>query len=654
MKKSNLTIRAVTDFKLSTLREEDKSVEFVLSTENPAKVADFERWEIIDEVLIASGVQIPENGKIPLQDSHSRETVLDNLGHVEDIRVENNQVIGRLYFDKNDEKAVKAFNKVRDGHIDSGSVGYNVTEKQRVAKDEKFNFNGKEFIGPLQISTKWALKEYSLVAVGADPFAKARSDENIIKEKNIMPVENQVVPENNVLIEAQKRAEDLEKKALESLKIAERKMIDASIIELCARHGLQGESKKLIEAGASFEDAQRTVIEALAAKTERTVVPSTATIAMGETDGEKKRNEVTEGLMLRGFGDLGERKNNYAGKTLLEIGAECLERQGVNTRNMSRAELARKIIMNARTAVATDMTTASFSNITENAVNKAMMKGFNAQAHVWNSICSIGSVPDFKAASRVGLSENADLPLKLEGAEYRESKFSDRKESGTVATYADKTTLTEEALINDDIGVLMTIPFRKGAAAMRVPETLLFAKINTPPTLNATSKAWFDTTNATNNDMNQADGLNATNLADAIAQMKQVQAPIHSSESITDYLDIMPRVLLVHPDYEMTARILTGSAALPQSSMSSGVLNPLSEANLITKASARLTSSTSFYLFSDPQLYPVAEMLFLNGRVAPESFLDESTNIDGMTFRIRMRCGIIILEWRTALRFRKA
>jgi len=665
----NFFVRSDLKFKLSTLREEDKSVEFVLTTEFPAKVMDWERWEIVNEVLVASGVEIPSSGKIPLQDSHARDTIEANLGSVREIRVEGDQVIGRLFFDMKDEKAVKAFEKVKAGHIDSGSVGYNVTEKTRLLENETTDFNGKTYKGPLQLSKKWQLKEYSLVAIGADPYAKARS-ENISKEKinmepKVQPVVDPVVapPVGN---EAQKRAEELEKKAQETLKLAERKLVDANITELCARYGLQDKTKVLIEKSASFEDAQKVVIEALAGSSEKTAISSTR-MEMGATEGEKLRDQITEGLTMRGFGNFDpkemgnfqveQKRNPYAMKSLIEIGAEMLEKNGFSVRHLSQSEIAQVLLRKRsfhRNAVATDMTTASFSNLTENVMNKAVIGGFGAQQHVWPFLCNIGSTRDFKAASRAGLTENGDLPLKKEGAEYRESKFSDRKESGSVGTYADKTTLTEEAMINDDLSALTTIPFRKGAAAARVPETLLFAAINTPPTLNATSVAWMSTSNTNDNDLHHADGLNSSNLSDAIAAMKKCQAPVHSDETITDYLDITPQVLLTHTDYEMTAKILLQSQALPQTSMSSGVYNPLFDSNIMPKASPRLTTTTSFYLFANPRIYPVAEMLFLNGRIAPEAFLDESTNIDGMTFRVRIRVGLIILEWRTALRFRKA
>jgi len=673
-----ITRRSIVRFKPETIRDSDFSVEFVLSNEKPVRVWSWERWEVINETLISSGFSLREgsNGQIPLQDSHDTSTIVSNLGAVREIRSvtedDGNKIVGRLFFDVSDDIGKRAFEKVKNGFIDSGSIGYEHQERSWIPENEKLAFNGKEYAGPMQLVYRWILLEFSLLAIGADPGAKVRGkhgriiDQSEDKEGKLMPQEkvNDTQALDAVSV-SEARIARLQKEAEEKLAKVERMLVDTQIGELCVRHKLDDLGKELVKAGASLEDAQQRVIDELskrASNAAKIMTPHTAyEITMGETSGGKIRNAMIDAMMIRGFPtshgikDPAAGSELYAHRTLLEIGEECLNAAGIQTRHMTKSEKARKLIESFYTrGVVTDMSTASFPAITESVVGKAAMKGFTSQPSIWSDICSVGSVSDFKTVTRVGLSENADLPLKPEGGEYQMSKFSDRKESGYVSRYADGTALTEEAMVNDDIGILTTIPFRKGAAAMRVPEQLLFAVINTPPTLNASGYAWFSTSNSPNNDMNHADGLTTGNLSDAIARFKSAQPPVHGVESTTDYCDIMPKVLLTHTDEEMTAKIIVNSSSLPQTSMSSGVYNPIKDLNLMTRASSRLTSSTSFYLFADPNLYPVIEMLFLNGRVAPETFVDRLVVIDGVLFRIRMDCGIIVLEHRTALRFRKA
>lgn len=85
-----------------TLDESARSVEVVASTQAPVTVFDFEEWQPIREVLLMSGCQIPESGRVPLLDCHSREHAGDIVGSFDRIRVEDGpqgpQLVGRAVF----------------------------------------------------------------------------------------------------------------------------------------------------------------------------------------------------------------------------------------------------------------------------------------------------------------------------------------------------------------------------------------------------------------------------------------------------------------------------------------------------------------------------------------------------------------------------
>ena len=59
----------------ASLEEATRSVEVIASTEAPASVMDWERWEVVREVLLMSGCRIPASGQLVLLDTHSRESV---------------------------------------------------------------------------------------------------------------------------------------------------------------------------------------------------------------------------------------------------------------------------------------------------------------------------------------------------------------------------------------------------------------------------------------------------------------------------------------------------------------------------------------------------------------------------------------------------
>lgn len=152
-------------------------LEWILSTEKPAVVWDWERWEFVEEILLADGMLVPANGQVILLDSHSRGSVKDVLGHVKDfaeaIVGDYPARSGMVHFADNPDSQ-DAKNKVAAGHITDGSVGYQPTKSVWVPEGEQLAVNGRIFDGPVRITYQWTLKEFSITPIGADVLAKVR------------------------------------------------------------------------------------------------------------------------------------------------------------------------------------------------------------------------------------------------------------------------------------------------------------------------------------------------------------------------------------------------------------------------------------------------------------------------------------------------
>ena len=150
---------------------------WVLTTEQPAMVWDWDRWDFVDEVLLADGILLPDIRQVPLLDSHSRDSVDDHLGSVIDIKGDQAggyaAVSGLVQFAA-DEKSRRTWQKVEDGHITDGSVGYRVTKSIWIPEETEAAIEGRLFTGPLKVSLKWQLKEFSITPIGADTLAKVK------------------------------------------------------------------------------------------------------------------------------------------------------------------------------------------------------------------------------------------------------------------------------------------------------------------------------------------------------------------------------------------------------------------------------------------------------------------------------------------------
>jgi hypothetical protein len=160
--------------------EKSGGFEWILSTEKPAVVWDWERWEFVEEILLADGMLIPANNQVVLLDSHSRNSVKDVLGHVRDFAEavvgEYPARSGMVHFAGNvDSQDARA--KVEGKHITDGSVGYQPMKSVWVPEGEELAIGGRIFkAGPsgLRVTYQWLLREFSITPIGADVLAKVR------------------------------------------------------------------------------------------------------------------------------------------------------------------------------------------------------------------------------------------------------------------------------------------------------------------------------------------------------------------------------------------------------------------------------------------------------------------------------------------------
>lgn len=157
---------------------DDGGLRWILTTEAPATVFDWERFDFVSEILLMDGLVLPATKQVPLLDSHSRYSVDDILGSVTDIREAEAggyaAVDGLVRF-ASDERAQRVLQLVRDGHLTDGSVGYRVVRAVWIPEGEQAAIRGRVFDGPVKVSYEWSLKEFSATPIGADALAKVRS-----------------------------------------------------------------------------------------------------------------------------------------------------------------------------------------------------------------------------------------------------------------------------------------------------------------------------------------------------------------------------------------------------------------------------------------------------------------------------------------------
>jgi len=172
LEKEGMSIRSASVV-ASSLDEKTRSIEGVFSDETPVDVWDWESGGIVKEILLSDGYEMA--GQIPFLDSHNRWSVKQQLGSARNMKAENKQLVGRVYFG-NTPDAEAAYSLAKDRHLTDLSIGYRPMESRNLVAGEKYTHkDGRTFEGPVRVVTRTLVKEVSLTPIGANVFAKLRS-----------------------------------------------------------------------------------------------------------------------------------------------------------------------------------------------------------------------------------------------------------------------------------------------------------------------------------------------------------------------------------------------------------------------------------------------------------------------------------------------
>lgn len=681
------------DYKLrsDTVREKDRSVEAVIATENRVTVLDWNRFELIDEVLLMDGLQLDDDRQVPLLDTHNRATVRNQLGSTRDMKVQGSQLIGRNYFSASAE-AEHPWTLTKEKHLRDNSIGYQVLESALIEPGESGQVAGKKYTAganrALRVVTGWKVKENSVCPVGADSAAKNRkqSTERFNKERKMdfeqwlqargidindlddtkrAELEKEFEAEQNKSKNQQTPPKKTEQRnepadhkdarreppgepepedpeaAAQRVLTAERNRI-TQIRKLAGTDIDEATVRQAVDQGWSIEKAQGVFLEKI--RESRVPVKAPGGIVR---DNELTADMMTAGMLLRaGFEDAvvkGRWGGDYAGN------GEKLAEQADKFRDMSLLDLCRHAVTAETGSAPTkrdDLIRAGFSTVSlptilGNIANKSLLKGYGAGRTTWRSWCGTDSVPDFKEKAAVRMTDTGDLEKVTNTGQVKYGAASEETEKYQVGTYAKNFSVSRQNLINDDIGAITRHPERMGMRAARLPEKMVYQHLIDNDAM-ADSIALF---HSDHDNLNTSNALVLANLETAITDFTK------QKDADGQKIDIEPRYLIVPAALRINAEKLTGSQKVQSGQDAPGTpeLNVISNFGITVVWTSKLDddSATSWYMAANPALVDTIIVAFLNGRQEPtlERFA-MGPDYMGVTFRVMLDCGVKAVDWR--------
>lgn len=179
----NCYSREIPSIRAKNIDENNRTIRGVLATELPAVVFDWSRWNVIREIILIDGVEVPK--KMPLLDAHSRFQTANIKGSTVNPEKMEDPKLGRIIEADNvfSATAENEWTLAKEGHLDSTSIGYEIFPDQSI----EVNYGTETVIKgvaykndysdklPLVIRLRSRIFENSLVPIGADKAAKFRS-----------------------------------------------------------------------------------------------------------------------------------------------------------------------------------------------------------------------------------------------------------------------------------------------------------------------------------------------------------------------------------------------------------------------------------------------------------------------------------------------
>lgn len=389
----------------------------------------------------------------------------------------------------------------------------------------------------------------------------------------------------------------------------------------------------IMSAHATKEAVMAAIIDKVAEMKGTTAPNATAQVTADARD--RFIAGATEGLMAK-VGLKDGKRNEFTGLSMVELAREAIMvasgRQHADVRRMDKM-----LMVGTAFTMASGMhSTSDFSYILQNVAQKSALKGYVEAEETFQLWTSKGQAPDFKPMSRVDLGLFPALDLLPEGAEYKYATIGDRGTTVVVATYGKMIAVTRQAIINDDLSILGSLPLKMGRAAKRTVGNLVYAFLNAPG--NWSDGVAFFHANHGNLAGALAAPSEATTTAARTAMGKQ-----QDGDKNAVALNIRPRYAL-SSSYEVTFDQLFKSTSTLTDAKNAGVANTAQ--GLATPITDQRITASTWYLAADPNLFDTVEVTYLDGIEEPVVESQNGWTVDGTELKVRLDAGVNPLDYR--------
>jgi hypothetical protein len=330
---------------------------------------------------------------------------------------------------------------------------------------------------------------------------------------------------------------------------------------------------------------------------------------------------------------LGDNGRRFRGYSLIEMGRDHLERAGVDTRQMTRMELAGAMLQHRSGGM---LGTSDFANLLANVASKRLRAGYEESMPSYQRWARRApNAPDFKVMSVVNLAGAPDLLQTNEHGEFKYGSMTDGKETYSLVTYGRIVSITRQAVVNDDLRGFDRLVSAFGNSAARLENRTVYGILTANAALSDTG-ALFNSTVVTTagghaNLASSGAAISVTTLTAGRAAMR-IQKGLQSEE-----LNIVPAYLIVPAALEQVAYQYTSASYVPAqpSDISEFRASGRTALEPIVEAILDANSATAWYLAASTGSVDTVEYCFLDGAEGPVIESEVGFDVDGISYKCR-------------------
>lgn len=432
----------------------------------------------------------------------------------------------------------------------------------------------------------------------------------------------------------------------EAIRAAERSRI-REIEGICGHFGI--DSASYVNSGMSVENVRQAVLTKLMEN--GAPIASRGTLEVTVDEADKFRAAATDGLLMRGGVELSEVREGareYRGMSLRDLYISCEGRRGKNVNSLLSKSTDELYNESLRQYFNPE---SDFAAILDNTVNKAYAEGHKTVQVTFDQFCRKGSLSDFKASKHRYLAGTAGAFLEVpENGEIKADTFADtllpvRK----LKTYARQFTLTRQAFIDDDIGMITRKPAQYAASARKTQNKQVFdILVNNP--------AIFDGVQLFHNTHKNVLGT-GTGITQAALQ-KMLMALQTQTDQNGDTIIVRPAFLIVPIGLAMDVYTILHSSTINTSGNTQAV-NPLHayadfikviEDPTLNVLCGGFGNTMPWFLVAAKEDTELIQVDYLNGQEVPNIRRMEAPGTLGYIWDMYLDWGITVLDFRGAVK----